>query len=69
MIIALSIFFILLGLFFVFLGLLFINYNLSPLKKIVDKEYVYKDNKLGIQIILPGLILMAVSCLIIINNR
>lgn len=60
--------FIILGLFFVFLGLLFINYELSPLKKIVDKEYVYKDNKLGLQIILPGLILMAISCLIIIRN-
>lgn len=69
MIIMLFIFFILLGLFFVFLGMLFINYDLSPLKKIVDKEYVYKNNKLGVQIILPGLILMTVSFLIIINNR
>ena len=65
MIRLLFILFIPLGLFFVFLGMLFINYELSPLKKIVDKEYVYKNNRLGVQIMLPGLILMVMSCWII----
>lgn len=69
MIIALTIFLILLGSFFVCLGMLFINYDLSPMKIIVDKEYVYKSNKLGFQVMLPGLVLIVLSCIIFINNR
>ncbi|WP_432664655.1 hypothetical protein R9X47_00255 [Wukongibacter baidiensis] len=69
MIIALTVFLIVLGSFFVCLGMLFINYNLSPMKKIVDKQYVYKNNKLGFQVMIPGLVLMVLSCIIFINNR
>lgn len=57
----------LLGTFFVFLGLLFINYEISPLKKIVDREYVYKNNKLGFQVMMPGLILVLISSWIFMN--
>ncbi|SHK22085.1 hypothetical protein [Paramaledivibacter caminithermalis] len=57
----------LLGLFFVSLGLLFINYDISPLKKIVDREYVYNDNRLGFQVMLPGLILMLISSWLFMN--
>ncbi|WP_079493070.1 hypothetical protein [Maledivibacter halophilus] len=58
----------LLGTFFVFLGLLFINYEMSPLKKIVDREYVYKNNKLGFQVMVPGLILLLLSSWIFMNH-
>lgn len=68
MIIALSLFLIFLGSFFISLGLLFVNYDLSPLKKIVDKEYVYKNNKLGFQIMLPGVVLMGLAYIIASNN-
>lgn len=69
MIIALTVFLIILGLFFVCLGMLFVNYNLSPMKIIVDKQYVYKNNKLGFQVMLPGVVLIVLSCIIFINNR
>lgn len=69
MIFVISIFLIVLGGFFICLGLLFIDHSLSPLKKIVDKEYVYKNNRLAIQIILPGLILIILSSWIIISQR
>jgi len=69
MIIALTVFLIVLGSFFVCLGMLFINYNISPMKIIVDREYVYKNNKLGFQVMLPGLVLIVLSCIIFVNNR
>ncbi len=68
MIIALSIFLILLGFVFISLGLLFINYELSPLKKIVDKEYINQNSKLGFQIALPGIVLMILAYRIAVSN-
>ena len=68
MIIAISIFLLILGSVFVSLGLLFINYNISPLKKIIDREYINQNNRLGFQIMLPGAVLIILSYIIAFKN-
>ncbi|PAB59862.1 hypothetical protein [Anaeromicrobium sediminis] len=67
MIYVLSLFFVILGALFVSLGMLFVNYELSPLKRIVNKELVYKSNKLGVQVMVPGAILVMMAFWIIIK--
>ncbi|MGB3368271.1 MAG: hypothetical protein WBA54_12325 [Acidaminobacteraceae bacterium] len=61
---VLAVFLILAGLFFISLGMLFINYKLSPLKMIVNREDVFVSFKLGFQIILPGFVLLFISILV-----
>lgn len=61
---VLTIFLILAGLFFISLGLLFIKHDISPLKIIVNKEDVFVNYKLGFQIILPGIVLLAISVIV-----
>lgn len=68
MIIALSIFLLILGSIFISLGLLFINYDISPLKKIIDRDYINQNSKLGFQIMLPGVVLMILASRIAFNN-
>ena len=64
MVFLLVLFLVIAGLFFISLGLLFINYNSSPLKIIVKKEDVFLSPKLAFQIILPGIVLIAVSVIV-----
>jgi hypothetical protein len=67
MVYGLGVFFVILGLFFISLGMLFVNYELSPLKIIVNKELVYKSNKLGIQVMVPGAILVMMALWIMVK--
>jgi len=57
MLMVLAVFLMILGVFFLSLGMLFWNYDLSPFKFLVKREDVYKNMKLSIQIITPGLVL------------
>lgn len=54
----LSIFLVLLGLFFICFGLLFVNYKASPLSRFIDKKYIGQSSKLGLQIMIPGFVLI-----------
>lgn len=55
---------IVMGLFFVTLGLLFIDYNITPLRLFVKKEDVFVNYNLGVQIMIPGCILLFLAGLV-----
>jgi len=64
---GLSLFLVILGLFFIALGLLFINYDLSPLKLVIKREDIYQHIKLGVQIIVPGVVLIGLAYVVFTN--